>query len=328
MKLSIKGHPLFNASGDIDIMSAGFKYLIDTMSYIRSEIIKQVFYEVDIADFMPVDVGEAGWRSEIVQNLEFVVGGGFADGFTNQGNSRTAQVDSALNQLRMPVKTWKKKVTWTIAQLAEAANAGNWDIVESKLRSLKKDWDLGIQEGSFNGFGDELTGLLNSADVNINISLITEDVSGMSDTEFQTLIKGLLTAYYANSNFTRDNPDVFVMPTADYLGMASAASATYPNISKLEYLLNSFKKMTRNDNFRILPLTYSQAALNPEGKDRYALYRRDPETLKLSIPVDITMNQAYTLNGFDFEQLAYGQVSGVLITRPREVLYLDKTEST
>lgn len=325
-KLSIKGLPLFNASGDIDIASAGFKFLIDSMSFIRSEVIKQVFYEINIADYVPVDVGEAAWKSEIVQNLEFYEGGNFADGFTNQGGSRTPQVDTALSQLRMPVRTWKKKIAWTIAQIAEAANVGNWDPVEAKYRSLKKNWDLGIQELAFNGLtGDaDVTGLLNNANVNINTTLVTETISGMSDSEFQTFVGALLAAYYANSNSTR-MPDTFVIPTEDFLGLGSAASATYPNITKLEYLLNVLKKITANEKFQIKPLTYAQAALNPEAKDRYVLYRNDPEVLKLSIPVDITMNQAYTLNGFDFEQLAYGQVSGLLVSRPREILYIDKT---
>ncbi len=329
MGLNIQGHSLLNASGDIDINSSGFQYAIDTMSYIRSEVIKQIFYEVSIADYVPMDVGEAAWKSEIVQNMEFYEGGDFASGVTNQGNSRTAQVDAAISKLRMPVRTWKKKAGWTVAEIAEAANVGNWDPVEAKLRSLKKNWDLGIQETAFNGFsGDsDLTGFLNASSVNINTTLIGEDVSGMSDSEFQSLVKGLLSAYYANSNSTV-MPDTFVMPTADYLGMATAASATYPNISKLEYLENSLKKMTANDSFSIKPLTYAQSGHNTDGKDRYVLYRNKAETLKMSIPVDLTMNQAYTLNGFDFEQLAYGQFSGVLVNRPREMIYFDKTTAT
>jgi hypothetical protein len=227
----------------------------------------------------------------------------------------------------MPTRLWAKKATWSIAEIMEAANA-NWDVVDSRMRALKKNWDLGIQEGAFTGFDASLTGFLNNADVNINTTLIAEEISGMSDAEFQAFVKGALTAYFANSNYTRDNPDTFVMPASDYLGMASAASATYPNISKLEYLENSFKKMTRNDGFKILPLVYSQSAKNPAAKDRYVLYRNDPETLKMSIPVDFTMNQAYTTDGLVFQQKAYGQISGVLVNRPREVLYIDLTAST
>jgi hypothetical protein len=324
-----RGMTLMNAAGDIDISSTGFKYAIDTMTYIRSEVIKQIFFELSIADYLPVDVGEAAWKSQIVQNLEYYEGGGFSDGLVNQGNSRRAQVNTALAQMTMPVKTWAKKVSWTIAEIEEAANVGNWDVVEAKLKSLKKNWDLGIQELAFNGLtGDaDITGFLNNASVNINTTLIAESISTMDATEFQTFVAGLLNAYYANSNSTR-LPDTFLIPTDDYLGLGAASSPTYPNISKLEYLGNFLKKMTANEGFKIMPLTYAQAALNPDAKDRYLLYRNDPEVMKLSIPVDLTMNQAYTVNGFDFEQLAYGQISGVLITRPREILYIDKTATT
>lgn len=326
-KLTIAGRPLFNSSGDVDLQSTGYQYIIDSLTYIRDKVIKQKFFELSVPDYIPMDVGEAAWRSEIVQNLEFVTGGTFVEGITDQGFGKTPEVGSALAQIRMPTRLWAKKATWSIAEISEAANA-NWDVVDSRMRALKKNWDLGIQEGAFNGFDASLTGFLNNADVNINTSLITEEISGMSDTEFQAFVKGLLTAYFANSNYTRDNPDTFVMPASDYLGLASAASATFPNISKLEYLENSLKRMTRNDGFKILPCVYSQSAKNPAAKDRYVLYRNDPETLKMSIPVDFTMNQAYTNDGLVFQQKAYGQISGVLVNRPREVLYLDLTAST
>ena len=328
MKNLIRGMPFMNSSGDIDLSSTGYQFIIDSLTYIRSQVVKQRFYEISVADYLPMDVGEAAWKSQIVQNREFYTGANFEDGLTDQGFGRTPQASAALDQITMPTQLWAMKAVWNISEIMEAANVGNWDIVEAKLRSLKKMWDLGIQKTAFVGCGGLLTGFLNNAEVNINTALIGEDISGMSDTEFQAFVKGVLTAYFANSNYTRDNPDTFVMPSSDYLGLASAASATFPNISKLEYLENSFKKMTRNDGFKILSLVYSQSDKNPEGKDRYVLYRNDPDTLKMTIPVDLTMNQAYTVDGFNFEQKAYGQFSGVLVNRPREILYLDKTATT
>lgn len=329
-RMTIKGMPLLNASGDIDIQSTGYQYAINTLSFIRSDVITQKFYRINFPDYLPMDVGEGQWMDEIVQNMEYHIGGTFEDGFVKDGSSRSPQVDAALAQVRMPVRTWRKKVAWNIATIAQAANVGNWDPVAAKMATLKENWDLGLQEGAFNGFKgeSEMTGLLTNSAVNINTSIITEEISGMSDAEFQAFVKAILYAYYVNSNYTVDDPDTFIMPTSDYMGMSSAASATFPMKSKLEYLLDSFKKMTRNENFKILPLTYAQSALNPEAKDRYVLYKKDPKTLKLSIPADFQMPQAYTINGFDFEQIAYGQVSGVLITRPREVLYLDLTAGT
>lgn len=327
---SILGMQLFNANGDIDPGSAGFQYVIDTLTFIRSRVIEQVFYEIPVSDFMPVDVGEGAWSEEIVQNLEFYSGGGFFDGDvdTMSGNGRIAEMDTAIAPIRMPTRTWAKSAKWTVLEIMKAASASNWDVVEGKLKSLKKNWDLGIQEVAFLGHPTltSLTGLLNDPEVNINTSLITGNVNAMTDANFQIFVGALLNAYYTNSNSTR-MPDTFIMPTDDYLGMATAASATYPNISKLEYLMNSLKRMTANEGFQILPLTYAQAAINaPFGinEDRYVLYRSNPDTLSMAIPVDFTMLNADTSNQLMWQQPAYGQYSGCLINRKREVLYIDQ----
>lgn len=329
MKLSVKGFPIFNSNGDVDASSAGFKYLIDTLSFIRSQVKEQKFFEVAPADFLPVETGEAAWSDEIVQNGEFLTGGNFFEGDIDLGGSRIASVDATIAPNRMPVGTWRKKAGWTIAEAAKAANAGNWDPIESKLKALKKNWDLGIQNLAFLGRpGDSvMTGLLNNSEVTINTTLITEEIGSMSDSEFQTFVGAFLNAYYENGNMTA-LPDTFAIPTGDYFSLGSAASATYPNITKLEYLSNILKKMTRNENAEILPLAYCEATMNLSAgvnKDRYVLYRRDPDTLSMSIPVDLTMLDARSVNGFDWEQLAYGQYSGVMVHRPREVLYMDLT---
>lgn len=326
---TILGMPLYNADGSIDPSSAGYRYVIDTLTYIRARVIEQVFYEIPIADYLPMDVGEAAWSEEIVQNLQFNISGGFFDGDVNimAGNGRIAEVDAAIAPIRMPTRTWAKATSWTVMEIAKAAAASNWDVVEAKLITLRKNWDLGIQEVAFLGHPTvtEMTGLLNDPEVNIDTTLITEEISGMTAAEFQTLVKGLLNAYYANTQSTR-LPDTFVMPTSDYLGLATAASAEFPNISKLEYLLNALRRMTQNEAFEIRPLAYCEASRNQlegTGKNRYVLYRNDPETLSMSIPVDITLLNADTSNQIMWQQAAYGQYSGVLINRKREVLYFD-----
>lgn len=326
--MTILGRPLLNASGDIDVASTGFKYLIDTMTHINAKIITQRFFEIAPADYIPLDVGQAAWKSEIVQNMELQEGGSFEDGFVNNGGSRVAQTDVALAQNRMPTATWRKKAHWNIGELAEAANSGNWDIVEAKLRSLKKNWDLGVQYGAFNGFNvnADMTGLLNNSSVNINTTLITKKISEMDASEFQTFVANLLNTYYANTNNTLMFPSVFMIPAADFLGLGAPVSSSFPNVSKMDYLTEMFTKMQAN--IKIVPMVYCESTKNPEGKDRYVLYNNDPDTLKMTIPVDLRMNQAYSVNGFDFEQMAYGQISGVMINRPREVLYCDLTAAS
>lgn len=321
---SILGHVFKNAAFTQD--SAGFQFVIDTLSYIRAGVIEQTFYEVAPADYFPVDVGEGSWSDEIVQNLTYQIAGNFHEGDidTATGNGNLAQVGAAVQPVRMPNITWAKATKWTVPEI-EKASRGNWDLVESRMSALKENWDLGVQRLAFLGHPtiSAMSGLLNNANVTINTSLITGTISAMNEGAFQTFVRSILATYFANANSTK-LPNKFVIPTDDYLGFGSAASATYPNISKIEYLENMFKKMTMNDGFKILPLAYAAATNNDLGQNRYVLYNDDPKTLKMSIPFDFTMIDADTPDGFNFMQPAYGQYSGVLVTKPREMLYIDR----
>lgn len=326
------GMPLTNANGEIDPNSSGFDYVIRTTSEIRSRIIEQKFYKVAPADYLDIDVGEAAWKEEIVQNISYDNAGDFFQGDvdTMQGNGRIAEVDTMIAPIRMPTQIWAKGVSWNVSQISQAAASSNWDVVESKMKSLKKNWDLGIQEIAFLGHPviAAMTGLLNNAEVTINTTLITTPISSMTPTQFTSFLSGLLNAYFANSNST-ELPDILAMPTNDYLGLSIPYNEAYPaGPSRLEYMLNALRKMTRNPNFEILPLAYCQSAVNAKrgiSKNRYALYKKDPETLSMSIPVDFSMFEAGTANNIFWQQPAMGQYSGVLVNRPPEVLYLDET---
>lgn len=320
---------LLNAAGDIDPTSSGYDYAVQTLSYIRSQIIEQKFYEIAIADYVPVEVGEGSWSEEIVQNLTFNNTGSFFDGdVTNQDQTaRLAQVNAGLDPIRMRTQIWAKGAGWSIMEIERAAQAANWDVVESKLRSLKKSWDIGIQEVAFLGHPDgQITGLLNDSEVTINTTLIPTTLRAMTEAQFTSFVGGLLPAYFANSNDTT-LPDTFIIPNDDFLGLTVPYSPSFPNISKYQYLLDSLRAATGNPTFNILGLSYAQATRNAGrgiNENRYVLYRNDSETLNMRIPVDFTMLEADTTNRINWQQAAYGQYSGVLVNRKREVLYLDR----
>jgi hypothetical protein len=327
MSKTILDSILYNANGAVDPNSTGFKIIIDTLTYLRDKVLEQKFYKIAPADYVPVDVGDAAYADEIVQNLTFTTDGGFFQGDINNANANTkiSNVDTALSPLRMPTQFWAKSTNWTILEIKQAAMLNKWDVVESKLKSLKEVWDIGIQEVCFLGHPiiSTMTGLLNDSEITNNETLITKAINTMSASEFATFVGGILAAYNTNCNETAV-PDTFVMPTSDYLGLVVPVSSTYPNISQIEYLLNAFKKATRNENFKILPLAYCEAARNTArgiNKQRYILYRNDPDTLSMSIPVDLTMLRPQTMNELQWSQAAYGQYSGVLISRKPEVLY-------
>lgn len=323
---------LRNAGGDIDPASLGYQYTIQTTTQIRAEVIEQKFYEVPIADFIPVIVGTGAWMESIKTNLTYDVAGGFEQGIQDlsAGPSQIANVDVGVAPVSTKIVTWAKGYQYSVPEVEKALAADNWDVVSGKMAALKRNWDLGLQKVAFLGLLQDLAGvpgLLSNASVTVDAVTIPKNISAMTAAEFSTLVANIMGAYFTNSNSTA-LPDTFVMPMSDYLGLAVPVSPTYPNVSMLTYLEDAFKRITGKANFIIKGLAYCDKARNAGywalgGTFRYALYIRDRETIKLDIPVDFNLHPAGTANNFHFQGVGAGQFSGVIAYRPAQVLYFD-----
>jgi hypothetical protein len=148
----------------------------------------------------------------------------------------------------------------------------------------------------------------------------------MNAAEFTALVQGLVEAYRSNAQRTV-YPDRFVIPEADYNGLATlvpGTAGTFP-IPMMDYLLNAFKLITRNPNFQILPVSYADKAINNSltglNKNVYTLMRYDEDSGRMDIPVDYTNTMQNTINGFQFQNVGFGQYTGFLAYRPLEFLY-------
>lgn len=213
----------------------GYQIDITSLTAISKSVVEQKFFTIPFADYMPVRVGEGAWASEIVTYRDFAVGGDFETGLINTGanNDRLAETDAGVDAIHVPTKNWAKQVTWSFFDLQFAARSGNWDLVTSKERSRKRNWDLGIQKIAFLGANNDPTvmGLLTQNNVNANTTLITKYIKSMNDTEFQAFLAGVIEAYRSNAARTA-MPTHFIIPEADYNGLAVSTSETYPLKSK------------------------------------------------------------------------------------------------
>lgn len=295
---------------------------ITQISYISDQVIKQKFYEIPVADYMRVVVGEGSWSDQILFNLELSSGGDFETGFINQGqsNGQLAKVEAGLDSISVPTITYAKKISWSIPEVSQALLAGRWDVVEAKARALAKNWQLGVQKTAFLGIkGNPLmTGLLNNPKVTNNTTIITKPLSSMTTEEFNDFVSKILGEYNQNSQ-SSELPNRFIIPQSDYLGLGKAYS-DLNSTPRIQILEDGFKKMI-GDDFKILRLVYGDKQYNNLGVNRYVLYRDDIETLRMDIPVDFTFSEANTSDGFYTDQVGYGQLTATNIFRPQEVEY-------
>lgn len=312
----------------LSIDQAGYEHAITVLTQIKADVIKQKFYEINPSDFMPVVVGEGAWMQNLVFNSVYLHGGDFEAGVTDSSRpfNKKPATDIEIVAKAVPIFNWNMAFSYSIMEVTQAAK-GNVDVVTQMEEARKKLWDLGIQRVAFLGSKTRPTvirGLLTVESAPVDTAIINEPLSGMTADEYTAFVATILGAYGANVNYTV-KPDTFVMPEVDFLGMAAPYSSAYPLISKLEYLQKAFESVC-GKGFKIMSTAYAnKAQMTTAGVShyRYAMYRNKPETLELNIPVAYTTTAFGTPNGFDFENVAMGQFSGVYGKRPAEIQYFD-----
>jgi hypothetical protein len=308
----------------------GYEISITTLTAIIKRITTQKFATIPFADYMPVVVGEGAWMQSMIKYRTYSVSDNFEMGIVNTGanNSSFARADTGIDAVNIKIKNWGFTLDYSLFDLYQAAASGNWDIVEAKERARKTAWDLGIQRTSFLGMesDSDIKGLLTLSDVNSNTSLIAKYINAMNTTEFATFTQGVIDAYRSNNNFTA-YPTHFIIPELDYNGLIAPVSEDFPVIDKLTYLTNAFKVAAQNPNFKILPDFYgdktNNATVSGLNKNRYVLHRYDQDSFSMNIPVDYTATQQNSLNNFQWQNVGYGQFTGVNTYRPAELLYFD-----
>ncbi len=308
------------------VNALGYDIDITTLTSIIKKVTEQKFFQIAPADYLPVRVGEGAWSSSLLTYRSFDLAADFAEGVLNTGanSARLAVADAGIDAVPIKVNNWAKEIGWTLMDLAQAAKSGNWDLVTEKEKSRKKNWDLGIQKVAFLGLegNSDVLGLYTQSGIETNTTLITSAISSQVGTpaNISAIVRGLLQAYRANCART-SMPSVFVMPEDDYLGMATPSSPSFPIKSLLELFLETFKVMTGNPNFKILPCAYGDASNNSLGVTRYVLHNYDDASIRMDIPVDYTNTLANSVNNFSFQNVGYGQFTGVLAYRPKEMIY-------
>lgn len=324
-----------NAVGDTAEVATGYQIVIDTLTYLKKLVTEQKFYTVAPAKFIPVVVGEGAFSADILTQRSYSVSDDFEAGNIRTGNAgaRLSQADVAVDGVSQYVQNWAKGISYTIFDVEQALRANAWDPIMGKHNARKKNWDLGLQEMAFLGSKTDtrIPGLLTLTGINTNTALITKYIKSMTAAEIATFVAGLISTYFANTNSTA-MPNRFVIPMADYLGLTQltpgvvgAGAGTYP-VPLIKYLEDAFKLAVGQyeSDFQIIPLAYCDAAVNNASrginKNIYMLYRDDPQTLRMDIPVDYTTTQANSLNNFEFQDVGYGQYTGVGVFRNLEVL--------
>jgi hypothetical protein len=311
----------------------GFERIITTLTEISKSIVSQKFFQIVPSRYFPIRVGFGAWASNILTYRSFDISDAFETGILNLGGqtSRLASVSTGIDSVTVPILNWAKSNEWSLFAIEEASRSGNWSLIEQLEISRKKNYDLGIQRIAFlgangqNGANGNCLGLLNQAGITVNTTVIPQNISAMSAAQLKTFCSLVWEAYRANVQRSA-TANRFVIPESDFNGLAAQSSPDFPIKSILQILEETFKLISGNDNFKILPCAYADMQYSGFSYQIYALYNgEDSDSLRMDVPVAYNSTSASTINSFQFQNAAYSQFTGVVAYRPLELLYFTHT---
>lgn len=309
-----------------DVSGIGAQIDITTLTVLLKTVSTQKFYTVDVEKYLPIDT-DGGWADQVLQIREYLPSAPMT-GFVDQAahGAKLATAEAAVDGLYIPGITWAKKIEFSIAEINQAALLGNYSLIAGKERSRKKSYDLDMQQLAFLGYS-KIKGLLNQSDVvTVNVDFLTKKISDMSYTEMNAFVAKLVELYRENCQRTA-YPNTFVIPEEDYNGLASQVSPEFPIKMKIDLLQEALDKICVR-KVEILPCVYSDQRYNALGVNRYALYNKEFDTLRLQKAIDYTPTMMNNIDGWNFVNTSFGRTFGVLINRPKEVLYFDRTNES
>jgi hypothetical protein len=308
----------------------GLEVNVTTLTTIVKAVTDQKFFEVRPSLYLPVVVGNGAYGTSLETFRSFDHSDDFESGIINDGkDSKLASADASVDSVNVKIKDWAKESSWNHFEVQRASKSGVWDAIEMKVRARKRNWDLGIQRVAFLGSktNTAIRGLLTQAGVTVNTDLITKPISEMTGAELKSFCAKVLGVYRKNCSFTA-MPNRFVMPETDFLGIAAPANENFHVKSTKQVLEETFRTMTGKEDFQILPLAYADKAVSGQAYQQYALYNSEPESIRMDIPVDFNATVANSINGFSWQNVAFGQFTGAMAYRPAELMYFRFTPAS
>jgi len=277
--------------------SFGANFNITALSQLAAGTIKQKFYLVDeLNKYVPMDMGANPFAPTRVFIKEFYGVQNPESGLISPVNKgQYNEPETAVDSTSIDREFWAKQISYNFLQQSQLAYLGQsgYDYIKSKLEALNTDYELFMRKILFYGFSKkDNTGLLTSTEVTTNTSLITKQISTMTGAEIDAFVRQIIGVYQANQ-ILGEFPDTFYIPQSDYTGLQSLIAPSFGlgGGTKFEYLELAFKRLSQNNNFKIITNFYAQkswAAQAPYKKangsaplsyDRYMLYKNKSESL-------------------------------------------------
>lgn len=305
----------------------GLGFAIEQTSYVESQVNEIRYPDITYQDLVPLDFSADDWAKSITFFASDKIGAAklfnhLSDDIPNADVSRTKHEE--------PIHMAAIGYTYTMEEMGSASRL-NLSLEMDRAMAARRAYEEFMEEAAFLGIpgietGSGSTGLFNNANVTI-----VEDSGGAWTaaniaTNAKTDINNALINQHTAAN-TVEIADTVLMPTSNYLLLATTQNSTASDISVLEYILRSNPYTATTGQPLMIRAERQLDALgtsvSPAGGRMVCYSRRDPTAIKMHVPMQHRFLPPQGPYGLTFKVPGIFRTAGLEIRRRGSVRYVD-----
>lgn len=300
----------------------GLDIVASTLSVFREKVIDQKLPGIVFPEYVSVNSeGGSGLMSKLTTHMEG--SGDLDDGLIGVKTTSLDTVDIDIHTNESPIVAWAKSTSYTLRE-AEIAQRVGINVDETRLTKLRQNADQTLQKVAFIGHSRDkrITGLLNNPHVSIIAPKVAKKFDAMTGEEICNVFVDMFKKGLEKTNLI-EAPDFIVVPTLDYVEMATKNRGTGTDTTALAYILEALQGAAgKAVTIKPCPLKYADTA-GAKGKKRMMCYINDADHVEYDIvvPPELLDPQPKGLNAIEVGmRMDFGSV---VFHEPDSAIYID-----
>ena len=307
-----------------DAQQAALGFLISQTTHIEPQVLNIRYPDIQYPALIPVDTSAPDWSKSITFFSSDMIGR--AEWF-HAGAKDIPLADVTREKFEQGIQMAAIGYRYNLEEINQAMMIPNTNLSTDRAAAARRAYEEFVDAVAIRGNTEKgWTGLINDA----NVTIVTVDADGNNSstawddkTPDQVLrdINAVLTGVYTESN-TVEMADTLLLPVAAFTSLGTRRLTDTP--------MTLFEFIQRNNAYTMIsgsPLTIRAVrgleTAGADGGGRMIAYRRDPQVIKLHIPMTHRFLPVWQTGPMTFDVPGIFRLGGLEIRRPGAVRYAD-----
>ena len=300
-------------------------FLVSQTSHIEAQVLEVKYPDIQYPNLIPVDTSANEWAKSVTYYSMNKVG---AAGWFHHYAKDIHVADAERSKFEVGIEMADIGYRWTLEELGQAMMIPGLNLAADRAAAARRAYEEFVDRIALTGDSAKgFTGIINRTDVTktwaANGALNAPDWDQKTGDEILTDINDALTGVFTGS-LTVELADTVLLPVAEHARIATKRLDSNGSSQTVLQFLQTANVYTMQTG---RPLTVRSVRglenAGENGAGRMVVYRRDPQVLKLHLPMSHRFMPVWQTSPLVFDVPGIFRLGGLEIRRPGAVRYVD-----